>query len=106
MVFEHIFKITIYLQTSTYITFFFLPCKNTLSSYINFTDLGCGFNIDVISRLLQQVKFDEIGKFEKNFSLIFDDMKTKSGLDFSKTAGKLVEFCEMGGINGEIKKFS
>ena len=33
--------------------FFFLPCKNTLLNYINFTDPGCGFNIDVISRLVQ-----------------------------------------------------
>ena len=33
--------------------FLLLPCKNTLLNYINFTDPGCGFNIDVISRLVQ-----------------------------------------------------
>ena len=33
-------------------------------------------------------------------------MKIKSGLVFSKTAGKLVGFCEMGEINDEIEKFS
>ena len=55
---------------------------------------------------MHQVKFDEIDEFEKIFSLIFDDMKTKSGLVFSKTTGKLVQFCEMGEMNGEIKKFS
>ena len=86
--------------------FLFLPCKNTLLNYINFTDPGCGFNIDVISRLVQHVKFDEINEFEKNVSLIFDEMKIKSGVVFSKTTGKLVGFCEMGEINDEIEKFS
>ena len=31
--------------------FIYLPCKNTLLKYINFTDPGCGFNIDIINRL-------------------------------------------------------
>ena len=91
-----------YLRTSP---FRFLPCKNTLLNYINFTDPGCGFNIDVISRLVQQVECDEINELEKNVSLVFDEMKIKSGLVFSKTTGKLVGFCEMGEINDEIEKF-
>ena len=84
--------------------FLFSPCKNILFSYINFTDPECGFNIDVISRLVQEVKFDEID--EKNVSLIFDEMKIKSGLVFSKTTGTLVGFCETGEINDENKKIS
>ena len=42
---------------------------------------------------MQQVKFDEINKFEKNVWLVF-----------SKTTGKFVGFCEMGEINEEIEK--
>ena len=96
-----------YLHTSTYITVFsFLTLQKYTLNYINFTDPGCGFNIDFISRLVQQVKFDEINKFEKNVFLIFDEMKIKSGLVFSKTTAKLVGFCEMGEINDEIEKFS
>ena len=34
---------------------------------------------------MQQVKFNEIDEFGKNFSLIFDEIKIKSGLIFSKT---------------------
>ena len=86
--------------------FLFLPCKNSLSNYINVTDPECGFNIYVISRLLQEVKFDEIDEFEKNVSLIFDEMKIKSGLVFSITTGTLVGFCETGEINDETEKFS
>ena len=82
-----------HLRTST---FLFLRCKNTLLNYINFTDPGCGFNIDVIARLVQQVKFNEIDEFEKNVSMILDEMKIKSGVVFSKTTEQLVGFCEMG----------
>ena len=64
-------------------------------NYINHKDLGCGFNIDVISRFVQQFKFDEINEFKKNVDLIFDEKNNKkSGLVFYKTAGKLVRFCE------------
>ena len=75
-------------------------------NYINFTDTECRLNIDVISRLVQQAKLDEIDEFDKNVSLIFDEMKIKSGLVFSKETVKLVGFCEMGEINDEIEKFS
>ena len=75
--------------------FLFVPCKNSLLNYINFTDPGCGFNIDVISRLVQQIKFDEINEFEKNVSLIFDKMKIKSELVFNKITEKLAGSCEM-----------
>ena len=104
--------LSIYLKSSStykYLhvsTFLFLHCKNALLSYIIFTDPGCGFNIDVISRLLQQVKFDEINEFEKNVSLILDEMKIKSRLVFSKTTRKLVEFYEMGKKNDEIERLS
>ena len=33
---------------------------------------------------MQQAKLDEIDEFDKNVSLIFDEMKIKSGLVFSK----------------------
>ena len=88
------------------LSFLFIPCKNSLLNYINFTDPGCGFNIDVISRLVQQIKFSEINEFEKNVSLIFDKIKIKSELVFNKATGKLVGSCEMGEINDEIKKFN
>ena len=42
---------------------------------------------------------------EKNVSLIFDEMKIKSGLVFCKTTGKLVGFTEMGSINDALNEF-
>ena len=86
--------------------FMFLPSKNTLLKYVNFTDPGCGFNVDIISRLISSVKFDEMkSDSERNVSLLFDEMRIKSGLVFCRSTGKLVGFTEMGDINDALDEF-
>ena len=82
-----------------------LPCKNTLLKYINFTNPQCGFNKDIISRLMDAVDFGSIKEYQKNVSLIFDEMKIKSGLIFCKSTGKLVGFSEIGDINDVTSGF-
>ena len=39
-------------------------------------------------------------------SILFDEMKIKSGLVFCTTTGKLVGVCDMGGINDALAEFS
>nr|XP_047125903.1 uncharacterized protein LOC101241084 isoform X2 [Hydra vulgaris] len=85
--------------------FMYLPCKNTLLKYINFTDPGCGFNADVISRLILNADIKNLKEHEKNVSLVFDEMKIKSGLVFSKTTGKIVGLTEMGSLNDALDEF-
>ena len=83
-----------------------LPCKNTLLKYINFTDPGCGFNPDIIERLVESIDFDHIEEYKRNVSLLFDEMKIKSGLVFCSTTGKLVGLCEMGDVNDALAEFA
>lgn len=82
-----------------------LPCKNTLLKYVNFTDPGCGFNKDIISELIKAVNFNAIADYQHNVSLVFDEMKVKSGLVFCKTTGKLVGFSELGDVNELTAQF-
>ena len=84
-------------------SFLHLPCKNTLLKYINFTDPGCGFNLDILNRLVKIV--ENYNELEKNVCVVFDEMKIKSGLVFCKTTGRLVGFTDMGDINDELEKF-
>ncbi|XP_065656351.1 uncharacterized protein LOC136081897 [Hydra vulgaris] len=103
--------LSIYLKSpSTYkhickTQFLNLPCKNTLLQYVNFTQLGCGFNHNVIERLIIQANICKLQDFEKNVSLVFDEMKIKSGLVFSSTSGKIVGISEMGEINDALESF-
>ncbi|XP_065680434.1 uncharacterized protein LOC124806350 [Hydra vulgaris] len=85
--------------------FLFLPCKNTLLKYIYFTDPSCGFNVDIIQRLFETLKPYDMKESEKNVTLIFDEMKIKSGLVFCKTTGKMVGFTVMGPINDTLNEF-
>ena len=58
--------------------FMYLPSKNTLLKYINFTTPGCGFNPDIIKRLISKLKLDNIeDEAKKNVGLVFDEMKIK-----------------------------
>ena len=65
-----------------------LPHRTTLNQYTNFTDIGTGFNPDVIKRLYDDFKIDSYDEDNKMCVLIFDEMKIKSGLVFSKKTGK------------------
>ena len=66
-----------------------LPHRTTLNQYTNFTDIGTGFNPDVINRLYDDFKIDSYDEDNKMCVLIFDEMKIKSGLVFSKKTGKM-----------------
>ena len=83
-----------------------LPTIKTLSKYINFTDPGCGFNPDILKRLVEKLGLPNISENEKYINLCFDEMKIKSGLAYSKTTGQIVGFTDLGEINDEIDFFS
>ena len=78
---------------------------NTLKKYVNFTNASSGFNPDIISKLIEDSKINSLKEFEKNVSLIFDEIKIKSGLIYKKSSGKLIGFTEMGELNEEINEF-
>lgn len=61
-----------------------LPHRTTLNQYTNFTDIGVGFNPDVIERMYEDIKFDKMNENHRICSLLFYEMKIKSGLIFSK----------------------
>ena len=82
-----------------------LPCKNTLLKYINFTNPQCGFNKYIISGLMDAVDFGSIKEYQENVSLIFDEVKIKSGLIFCKSTGRLAGFSKMGDMNDATSGF-
>ena len=41
---------------------------------------------------------------ERQFTLLFDEMKVKGGLVFRKSTGRLVGFCDLGQANHEIDR--
>ena len=83
--------------------FLSLPHSNTLRDYTSFTEKKTGFNAAVINRIKEDMCFDQVPAFQKNVSLIFDEVKIQQGLVYSSETGELVGFCDIGEINQEIE---
>ena len=81
-----------------------LPHVNTLKKHINFTDPLIGFNPDIIKQLSKDSKLEIIEEYQKNVSLLFDEMKIQSNSVYKKATGKIIGFMEMAG-NGEMSQF-
>jgi len=106
MVFEHYLKSPGAYEHLRRSGFIELPHRTTLNKYTGFTDIGTGFNPDILSRLRTDVKYDELKEYAKETILLFDEMKIKSSLVYSKNTGKLIGFTELGDINEELDEFS
>ena len=83
-----------------------LPHVNTLKKYTQFTSPESGFNPDTIQRLIAESKLEGIEDGQRYVSLVYDEMKIKSGLVYCRGSGKLVGFNAMWDINEEVRKFS
>ena len=79
------------------------PHKKTLLQYTNYTEPKCGINIDVIKNLLKEI--DSYSDLQQNVGLIFDEIKIKSGLVYSRQTNQIVGFCDMGDMNNELDDF-
>ena len=69
-----------------------LPHRTTLNQYTNFTDIGTGYNVDVIKRLHEDFNLDKVDDKHRICSLLIDEMKIKSGLLYSRHTGNLTLF--------------
>ena len=85
--------------------FLALPSESTLKKYEHFTKPTSGFNEDIIECLLREANMGEIQDFQRNVSLVYDEMKISAGLVYSKGNGKLRGFTESGDINDEVEAF-
>ena len=59
----------------------------------------------MIDRLIEDSNLISLDDYQKNITLIFDEMKIKSDLVYSKGTGKLVGLTDMGDINEEFRSF-
>lgn len=84
--------------------FIVLPHVNTLKKYTNFVNPSSGFNKEIIERLIIDSNLANLEPWQKNVSIIFDEMKVKSDLVYSRATGKLIGFTDMGDINEEVRK--
>lgn len=86
--------------------FLHLPHINTLKKYAKFTTAKAAFNIDIVSRLIEESKISEAEEYEKEVCICFDEMQIKSDLVYQKSSGKLIGFTAMGELNDEFQELN
>ncbi|CAH1263937.1 THAP9 [Branchiostoma lanceolatum] len=82
-----------------------LPHRTTLQQYGKFTEPTPGFNPDILTKLGEVSNLINLPDWKKNVTLVWDEMKIKSGLVFCKSSGDLIGFTDLGEINNEMKDF-
>ncbi|KAJ8023362.1 Transposable element P transposase [Holothuria leucospilota] len=85
--------------------FLILPHPSTLYSYTHFTPPSSGLNVDLLRMFHKFWKIGSLQPHEKYVNLLFDEMKIKSDLVFSKSSGKLVGFLNVGDVTQEMEQF-
>ena len=66
---------------------------------------GARFNADISKRLCDDLKVSTLQRYEKQTIFLFDEIKIKSGLAYSKSTGCIVGFTEPGDTNKEMNGF-
>ncbi len=85
--------------------FIILPHQNTLNDYIHYTNLQPGFHGDFLVRMMKDSDMLNRPEHERHVSVIFDEVKIKSGLAYCAHSGKILGFTEIGSLNEELKDF-
>ncbi|XP_071855159.1 uncharacterized protein [Apostichopus japonicus] len=85
--------------------FLILPHPSTLHMYTHFTPPSSGLNVGLLQRFFDSLKLSSLEPHQKLVNLIFDEMKIKAGLVFSKTNGKLVGFIDVGDVSKDMERF-
>ncbi|CAC5392195.1 THAP9 [Mytilus coruscus] len=81
-----------------------LSHESTLRDYTHFTTATSGWNLKIVDRIKDDIRFEKLEKFQKNVILLFDEIKIKDGLVYSTETGELIGFLDLGDVNNEIEK--
>ena len=85
-----------------------LPHRTTLNKYTWFASSGSGFNVEIIKRFCEYSDIANMKPHEKQVILLFEEMKIKSGLVYSKysnSSGRVIDFTKLGDMNDELNEF-
>ena len=89
-------------RTSTSSDFLALPSERTLRDYTHWCSAHSGVQFEYIEQAKKVMSQEGVSEDERQFTLLFDEMKVKGGLVFRKSTGRLVGFCDLGQANRDI----
>ena len=82
-----------------------LPSDRTLRDYTHYIKAGVGVQVDVINQLMSEVNIHSLEDWQKYVALVFDEVKIKEGIVYSKHDCKIVGFVDLGPVNNTLLNF-
>ena len=83
--------------------FMILPAIGTLHRYTHYTEAKTGVHCEVIQQMIEDRNITD--DYQRNVTLVCDEMKLKSGLAYSSSTGHLLGFVDVRDINNEFRVF-
>ena len=79
-----------------------LPCGRTLQDYTRWVKADCGIQSEVTQQLVDETNLDDLEEWQKYVAVLFDEMKIKEGIVYSKSEGRIVGFVNLGCTNTDL----
>ena len=80
-----------------------LPCGRTLQDYTRWVKGDCGVQPEVTEHELQdEAKIDSLEEWQKYVAVLFDEMKIKEGIVYSKSDCRIVGYVNFGSTNNDL----
>ena len=89
-------------RTTTSSGFLALPSEQTLRDHTHWCSTHSGVQFEYIEQAKKVMSQQGVSEEERQFTLLFDEMKVKGGLVFRKSTERLVGFYDLGETNHEI----
>ncbi len=80
-----------------------LPSQCTLRDYSNCVQARAGFSVEVDRQLFQAANLASCQESER--LLLLDEMYIREDLVYNKYTGRLIGFCNLGGVNNHLLSF-
>lgn len=79
-----------------------LPCGRTLQDYTRWVKADCGVQPEVVEQLQDEAKIDSLEEWQKYVAVLFDEMKIKEGIVYSKSDCRIVGYVNFGSTNNDL----
>ena len=73
-----------------------------LRDYTNWCSSHSGVQFEYIEQVKKAMSQEGVSEDERQFTLLFDEMKVRGGLMFRKSTGRLIGFCDLVQANRDI----
>lgn len=83
-----------------------LPSERTLRDYTHLIKAATGIQPEVSEQLRKEAKMDDLEEWQKYVAVVFDEVKIKEDLVYSKHTSEIIGFVDLGEVNNQLNSMA